>query len=29
MALEIINRKIVGTVDNLQKKLNGELPINR
>ena len=29
MALDITNKRIVGTVDNLQKKLNGELPINR
>ena len=29
MALEIQNNKIVGTVDNLQEKLNGEIPIDR
>ena len=29
MALEIKNKKIVGTMDNLQEKLNGELPIDR
>ena len=29
MALEIINRKIVGTIDNLQEKLNGEIPVTR
>ncbi len=29
MALEIIRKRIVGTIDNLQEKLNGELPINR
>ncbi len=29
MALEIQNKKIVGIMDNLQEKLNGELPINR
>ena len=29
MALKIENEKIVGTIDNLQEKLNGELPINR
>ena len=28
MALEIQNETIVGTVDNLQEKLDGELPIN-
>ncbi len=28
MALEIKYDKIVGTIDNLQEKLNGELPIN-
>ena len=29
MALEIINRKIVGTIDNLQEKLEGKLPVDR
>ena len=29
MALEIQNDTIVGKIDNLQEKLNGELPINR
>ena len=29
MALEIQNETIVGIMDNLQEKLNGELPINR
>ncbi len=29
MALEIKNERIVGRIDNLQEKLNGELPINR
>ncbi len=29
MALEIIKNKIVGTIDNLQDKLEGKLPIDR
>ena len=29
MALEIINRKIVGTIDNLEEKLSGKLPVTR
>ena len=29
MALEIINRKIVGTIDNLEAKLNGKIPVTR
>ncbi len=29
MALEIINSKIVGTIDNLEEKLDGKLPITR
>ncbi len=29
MALEIIENKIVGTIEDLEAKLNGELPINR
>ena len=29
MALEIIRKQIVGTIDSLEEKLNGELPINR
>ena len=29
MALEIINRKIVGTIDNLENKLEGTLPVTR
>lgn len=29
MALKIENEKIVGTIDNLEEKLNGELPTNR
>lgn len=29
MALEIKNHKIIGGIDNLEKKLNGELPIDR
>jgi hypothetical protein len=29
MALEIINRKIVGTIDNLEEKLSGEIPVTR
>ena len=29
MALEIQNKRIVGTIDNLQEKLNGKLPVDR
>ena len=29
MALKIIDKKIVGTIDNLQDKLEGKLPIDR
>ncbi len=29
MALEIINRKIIGKIDNLEDKLDGKIPINR
>ena len=29
MALEIQDQRIVGTIDSLEEKLNGELPINR
>ncbi len=29
MALEIIDKKIVGTIDNLEDKLNGEIPVTR
>ena len=29
MALSIENKQIVGTIDNIQEKLNGELPIDR
>lgn len=29
MALKIIENKIVGTIDNLQEKLNGKLPVDR
>ena len=29
MALKIIENKIVGTIDNLQDKLEGKLPIDR
>ena len=29
MALEIIDKKIVGTIDNLQEKLEGKLPVDR
>ncbi len=29
MALEIINSKIVGTIDNLEEKRDGKLPITR
>ena len=29
MALEIINSKIVGTIDNLQDKIDGKIPIDR
>ena len=29
MALKIVKDKIVGTIDNIQEKLNGELPIDR
>ncbi len=29
MALKIIDKKIVGTIDNLQEKLEGKLPIDR
>ena len=29
MALVIKKQRIVGTINNLQEKLNGELPINR
>ncbi len=29
MALEIINRKIVGTIENLENKLEGTLPVTR
>ena len=29
MALKIVKDKIVGTIDNIQEKLNGELPTNR
>ena len=29
MALDLKYREIIGGIDNLEKKLNGELPINR
>ncbi len=29
MALEIINNRIVGTIDNLEEKLSGEIPVTR
>ena len=29
MALEIINSEIVGTIDNLQDKIDGKIPIDR
>ncbi len=29
MALKIIDKKIVGTIDNLEDKLNGEIPVTR
>ncbi len=29
MALEVKDRKIIGEIDNLEDKLEGELPINR
>ena len=29
MALEIKNKTIVGEIDNLQEKLNGEFPVDR
>ena len=29
MALEIINNRIVGTIDNLEEKLDGKLPVTR
>ena len=29
MALKIENEKIVGTIDNLEDKLNGEIPVTR
>ena len=29
MALEIIENKIVGTIDNIEDKLEGKLPINK
>ena len=29
MALKIIDKKIVGTIDNLQEKLDGKLPVDR
>ena len=29
MALEIIDKKIVGTIDRLEDKLEGKLPINK
>ena len=29
MALEVINNRIVGTIDNLEEKLSGEIPVTR
>ena len=29
MALKIKNERIIGTIDNLEAKLNGELPVDR
>ena len=29
MTLEVINEEIVGTIENLEAKLNGEIPITR
>ena len=29
MALKTIDKKIVGTIDNLEDKLNGEIPVTR